>query len=144
MKVIDALLSGIYDALKTTTTGALDGAKLRLYTNTVDLAGDVVLGDFTVPTFTGYADAAITWANHTDAEGHPYLDAGPMTFSPSDGVDLPQAVVGCLILNSSNALMAAMEFESPIALNFAGQQLVCNPFVSLVGDVAEKVSAYTE
>jgi len=126
--ILDALLALLID-----TDEQLDGAELGLFTNAPVLSPDMVIADLTVPTFTGYLPVAVEgWAAFVDAGGVPYVRGLPVTFSPSDAVDLPQVIQGAYLFKGTDLLAVSM-FDSSVALVRSSQALHATPQLQLSG-----------
>lgn len=99
----------------------LDGAELVLFTNSPDIDKDTVAGDLTAPTFTGYAAAALTFAEVVDSDGRKLASAGPITFSATNATNLPLTIRGAGVLNGGGDLICAGMFTTPIIMTAADQ-----------------------
>jgi len=117
LETVDAALEHLID-----TASVLDAAELRLFTNEVDFDSVVEAGDFTAPTFTGYAPAAITWTLYTDVNGNRYVASDPIVFTPTDGANLPQLIRGAWVAqNTSGDFLAGGAFAEPLSVAVADQ-----------------------
>lgn len=98
-------------------SGALDGAKLMLFTNAITPSNTNVVADLTVPLYTGYAAQAVTWGPVVDLGGGTYgITSNLATFQPTGGT--PNDVIqGWGLTDSTGAtLLAAGTFAAPIPI----------------------------
>lgn len=90
----------------------LDGGSLRLYQNDITPSVDSILTDFTVATFTGYANKTIaTWgATYVDVNDKATTVAPLQTFAAT-AATVGNTVYGCYYLDSGGALVWAARFD---------------------------------
>lgn len=103
----------------------LDGAKVMLFTNSPALGLDTVTGDLTVPTFTGYAAATVTFEEAVDDTGRKYLIIPPEIFSPTNATNLPQTIMGAAVTDDANAYLFGGYFDTPVILAFPTSSCTC-------------------
>jgi hypothetical protein len=97
----------------------LNGAIANLYQDPVGSSPTVVLSDFVVATFDGYAaSAALTWgAVGTDTLNLADVTAQEVEWVPT-GTTTPNTIAGGFITNAAGtALLFWEEFDTPIAVN---------------------------
>lgn len=120
--------------------GDLNGAKVHLYTAGPTVNHHMVPGDFTEPTFTGYAAAVITWSvpiNAGDLAG--VLVGTDAVFRPTATTALPQTILGAYVTDSTSAIVLWAEpFDSPVILIDTADAVVYDtdfvlPFVDSIG-----------
>jgi len=85
----------------------LETCTLHLYTNDVDWSGPVVIGDITEAAFTGYAAAAVTYTEATDASGFPYLNHPPAVFTCTGATGLPVQIKGAYVTTAGGLQFGA-------------------------------------
>lgn len=111
--------------------GLLTSVKVGLFTNTPTLGRATVLSDLTQPTFTGYAEQAVTWgAAGEDNLGNIIYTGGLLTFQPSATTALPQTATGWYIEASiamTETLLLAEYLPSPYTFNGTLDQLSLAP-----------------
>lgn len=139
-----ALWKSQADLLAADTTGFANASanKLALYTNNVALNLDMVLGDFTLATFTGSTPLSLgTGVQPT------FIDAGDgqytmMLKDPAGGIvwnctvtpGSPETCYGVIVTDNAGAtLLGASAFDTPQIVSASGQSVV-------VGDVMTKFS----
>lgn len=112
--------------------GELEGAIVKLFVNDKIPAASDVIGDYTDPTFDGYADsAAITYlAPYVDSEGNAEVVGDPKQFTCT-GATVQDLVYGYVVESSGGALLWAERFDAPVPMGTAGDTLVILPRWSL-------------
>ncbi len=108
---------------------AAEPLKLRLCTNVVTPSESRETADFTIPTYTGYADVSLVGSSYVESPGDPTgLTYPPIQFTTTD--DPGQAVTGWLLIRQTSEELYDFEmFPSPITVSAANTPLVINlPF----------------
>lgn len=97
----------------------LDGASLKLFTNSPTLGPDMAVGDFTVATFGGYAAVTpLTWLGPANANGNGMLLTVQGFFLSTDPIAPAEIVNGYYLTNAGNTeVFLAETFDDPV--NFA-------------------------
>lgn len=124
--------------------GPLDQAEVALFTNAWDFDTEPATADLEAPTFTGYADAAATFAANVDSDGNPFIGCGVITFTPTNATNLPQTIRGAYVKNASGDFQYGGLFAEPITLRHANQPMhvtVIHP-MTVQGDAT--VEGYTD
>lgn len=117
------------DDITTAMTGAWDGAKMILFVNDYEPATDMVIGDLTEATFTGYAaSSAIVWADpFVDDDGNAVLVGGSKEFK-GGGDDPPQTVYGYAVVDAAKAnIFWAERLPNPVVMDSANKAVVILP-----------------
>lgn len=144
MRVAQSVMDTILDDLLA-VDATLDGAQLRLFIN--DIAEDDVdeAADLEIPTFTGYADAALAAGTvNVDSEGKVYVNFDAVEFSPTNATNLPQMIRGAAILDADDGLVAVSKFDSPVGLTVADQVLTVLPKFRVVDKTDNNIAASVE
>lgn len=113
-------------------TGELDDASVGLHIGSADIENPV-LADMIPATFTGYAAAVVPfgdWDSHVTAGGEPYVAAAPLTFSPTNGTNLPQTVNAYYIFQGAN-LISFRPLAQPLSIVAVDQSLHVTPTFGL-------------
>jgi hypothetical protein len=112
--------------------GPMYGAKIGLATARITPGVNLVLGDLTLPTYTGYASSsAVTWgAAAQDDTGNPYTVGGAKTFTPSDDVveDAINAVF--CVAGDGTTLLWAVNLAEPVDIRH-GKPMVITPVLAI-------------
>lgn len=144
MKISNLLLADLWAELTDGSTLFLDGASIRLFTNTPTIDDDTALADFVVPTFTSYADAsADEWVVAAKPDGTLYLSAPVASFQPTNSANLPEAITGAVIYKGADWWAAGL-FAAPLNLVMPLQLLHVTAKLSLVGDAGMVMEGYIE
>lgn len=118
---VTALISAIY-AWLIDVGNPLETCTLHLYSNTIDWTNPVVIGDLTEVAFTGYAAAAVVYAEATDSGGNPYLGHAPSVFTATAATGLPITIQGAYVTTAAG-LQFGGAFANPLVLSKNGQTL---------------------
>lgn len=108
------VLAAIVDNL-TAVGGALDNAKVHLFTNTPTINPNLVLADYTAPDWTGYGSQSVTWDTvhrHSGAFGEENVGSLCRFTMGADGTADP---TGALLTNEdTDVVYGAVMFDEPI------------------------------
>jgi hypothetical protein len=120
-----SILDGLVDG------GAVDGAKLHLYRDTLNPVPTTDWATFTAneATFKGYAAAAPTWsATGFDSTGTPVSSSSGVTFQATDATT-PNSIGGAWLSvdvagpPASGTVLEYFHFSNPVAMNVALQTM---------------------
>lgn len=120
----------------TASGGVLDTAKMDLFTNNVSPTAQSLLADFTIASFTGYAQADITWGtayNNSDSEAEIDGSTCQFTFTDTTPVTCYGYIVTAVnpVTPSLTELVYAEAFASPVNLAVTDDAVVVVPRVTL-------------
>jgi len=104
----------------TAVTGALVTAEIELFTNNFQPTRSSVIGDFDLPTYTGYAAEAVTWlAPSVSDDGQVEIIGTAGEFRPTDAVT-PNTVYGMLVTDGVTKVHYAARFpDGPLPMEDA-------------------------
>jgi hypothetical protein len=127
--VTDALLE-MLAALTVTpaATGPWLAAKAGLFTNTITLGPGTVYTDLTKPTWTGYANATVTWLTPTATGG----GAGELLGTPvviTSNADADTVIHGVFLATSALGLICAGILDDDLPVVGVQNILIDLPFV---------------
>lgn len=121
---LDSILGGAnQNVVAGNYTGILYGAKALLFTNTPVITSQSVYADFTQPTWTGYAEATVTWTGPViDPVGNLLVQTGIISFVPSAAPSPAVLVYGHALENTTvpsagHNLIGAELFPNPISVS---------------------------
>lgn len=127
LKIVKTALLRQLAAIK---TAELDGSKLGLYTNDFTPNANTVIGDFTVATFTGYAQVTITLfdAAYIDENANAAIIGGLVQFAPASPYTVGESVYGWYLTTSTGALISGGRFpNAPVPMGVAGNYVQVVP-----------------
>jgi len=112
----------------TAVTGALIDAEVRLYQNDVTPSAGMVLADFDVATYDGYADEAVTWLAPSVADDGTVEIVGTVGEFRPTGAVTPNTIFGALLLDGTGALIMAGRFDgAPLPMGSVLDSLLVTP-----------------
>jgi hypothetical protein len=113
------------------TPNVLFGAKVGLFTNPIVPSISTSLASLTVATFTGYAEAVVTWLSspYIDDTGAVVLTGQDHLFQPTDSVT-PNTIYGWFLVDTTGAILYYVALlPEPVPLVDALHGLVITPTV---------------
>ena len=104
---------------------------LKLFSNDLAYTEDVVAGDLTEATFTGYSAITLTGANWTPAEADPTtLSHAESTFS-SSADQTPELIYGHFYVHeTSGTLIAVHKWDSSVTIQSDGDAIRITPVLT--------------
>ena len=91
--------------------------KMQLYTNNISPGPDNVVGDFTAPTYTGYADQAVALSGpFTNGAGGCFELVGDLTFAVTTTGETT-SIVGFIIKDSVAGYLGGVKFDNPVVIS---------------------------
>jgi hypothetical protein len=100
-------------------SGPLYSASVQLFTNNISLTNATTLAELTAPTYTGYADLAITWSSvYKRSDGVYAILSQLLTFTESSPASVAQ-IYGYAVYTgtSPKVLQYAELFPEPVTLS---------------------------
>jgi hypothetical protein len=119
-----ALVGAMLGALGTRPAAALlVTPKVDLYTNNYDPLPTDAVATYTLPTFTGYAAAAVTLGGPVNTGPHTQSMEGTVTFTMTATTAGTAVCYGCILTDGAAAFYGAYKFPAPVNFNVAGDFL---------------------
>jgi hypothetical protein len=120
-------------ALATIPAAKLLGAapKCQLFTNNITPGVDNVVGDFTAPTYTGYADVAVTLTGpYTNSGGMVFEATSDATFTVTTTGETVQ-VFGYILKDSILGYLGGAKFPQPITISAPSGALIVDQQITI-------------
>jgi hypothetical protein len=120
--------------------------KLKLFSVPVANAPGLKLADFTVATFTGYADVTLTapWLTGLDGNARAFMKYDGVGAFSCTTAGTPETIYGWYIVDTgATAVLAYGFFDAPVVVENAGDKIVVDPFLyfDLLSDAEQEFIA---
>lgn len=107
----------------------LDGVEVDLYTNDIQPNEQSIAADFIKPTWTGYADKAVTWGTPANEGANgATVEAGSVNWISN--ADADTLIYGWLVKDAGGDLVYARRMDEPLAV-FGVQSITIVPAYSI-------------
>jgi hypothetical protein len=118
------IVAAMLGALSTRPAGALLATPtVDLFTNNYVPTPQDTFSAYTVPTFTGYAAAAVTLAGPVNTGPATVSMIGTVVFEATANIDGGVTCYGCVLSNGSGTFYGAYQFEEPVTFVNSGDFL---------------------